>query len=165
MFSDMPTAVQKQRVREAKAAMYRQIVIEAAERVFGEAGYAGARMQDIAREAGISLGTVYALYEGKVDVWRAVHDKHLSQLFAGVSEPMGRLQAEGAGVLDMLLAGIAAYVIQERTRVGRWVYALGSDEEIAEQSGVPVAWTRIAVFTIAGVFFGLGGALAAAQLG
>ncbi len=64
-----------------------------------------------------------------------------------------------------LLAVIVAYVIQERTRVGRWVYALGGDEEIAQQSGVPVESTRIVIFTIAGVFYGLGGVLAAAQLG
>ena len=64
-----------------------------------------------------------------------------------------------------LVAVIVAYIIQERTRVGRWVYALGGDEEIARQSGVPVEWTRITVFTIAGVFYGLGGVLAAAQLG
>ncbi|MGI9332606.1 MAG: ABC transporter permease [Gammaproteobacteria bacterium] len=69
------------------------------------------------------------------------------------------------GVWTATLAVIAAYLIQERTRVGRWAYALGGDEEVAQQSGVPIAWTRIAIFTIAGVFFALGGVLAAAQLG
>ena len=49
--------------------------------------------------------------------------------------------------------------------LGRWVYALGGDEEIAQQSGVPVARTRILVFMVAGIFFALGGVLAAAQLG
>ncbi|MBX2883304.1 MAG: ABC transporter permease [Granulosicoccus sp.] len=63
------------------------------------------------------------------------------------------------------MAVIVAYIIQQRTRVGRWMYALGGDEEIARQSGVPVERTRIIVFTIAGLFFGLGGLLAAAQLG
>lgn len=70
-----------------------------------------------------------------------------------------------SGVWIAALAVFVAYVIQQRTRVGRWVYALGGDEEIAQQSGVPVAWTRIMVFTIAGVFFALGGVLAAAQFG
>ena len=69
------------------------------------------------------------------------------------------------GVWIAAVAVLAAYIIQERTRIGRWVYALGGDEEIAQQSGVPVERTRILVFMIAGVFFGLGGALAAAQLG
>ena len=66
------------------------------------------------------------------------------------------------------LAGMAvlvAWVIQERTRLGRWVYAIGTDEVTAKHAGVPVERTRILVFTLAGLFYGLGGALAAAQLG
>lgn len=66
------------------------------------------------------------------------------------------------------LAGMAvlvAWVIQERTRLGRWVYAIGTDEVTARHAGVPVERTRILVFTLAGLFYGLGGALAAAQLG
>lgn len=62
-------------------------------------------------------------------------------------------------------AVLIAWVIQERTRLGRWVYAIGTDEVTARQIGVPVERTRILVFTLAGLFYGLGGALAAAQLG
>ena len=58
-----------------------------------------------------------------------------------------------------------AYLIQQRTRIGRWLYAIGGDEEIARHSGVPVERTRIVVFAIAGCFYGLGGAMSAAQLG
>jgi ribose transport system permease protein len=60
---------------------------------------------------------------------------------------------------------LVALLIQQRTRIGRWLYAIGGDEEIARHSGVPVARTRIVVFAIAGCFYGLGGALSAAQLG
>ena len=63
------------------------------------------------------------------------------------------------------LATLIAWVIQERTRIGRWIYAIGTDEVTARQVGVPVERTRIWVFTIAGVFYGLGGAMSAAQLG
>ena len=62
-------------------------------------------------------------------------------------------------------AVIIAWVIQERTRIGRWVYAIGTDEVIARQVGVPVERTRIIVFTIAGLFYGLAGAMSASQLG
>ncbi|MEZ5824796.1 MAG: ABC transporter permease [Geminicoccaceae bacterium] len=58
-----------------------------------------------------------------------------------------------------------AWVIQERTRLGRWVYAIGTDEHTARQVGVPVERTRILVFTLAGLFYGLAGAMSAAQLG
>lgn len=59
----------------------------------------------------------------------------------------------------------AAYVIQERTRIGRWLYAIGTDEITARHAGIPVEWTRIAIFGIAGLFYGLGGVLLAAQFG
>lgn len=60
---------------------------------------------------------------------------------------------------------VVALTIQQRTRIGRWLYAIGGDEEIARHSGVPVERTRIIIFAIAGCFYGLGGALSAAQLG
>ena len=58
-----------------------------------------------------------------------------------------------------------ALFIQERTRVGRWLYALGGDEATARQAGVPIERTRITAFAIAGGFYGLAGAMSAAQLG
>lgn len=64
-----------------------------------------------------------------------------------------------------IAAILVALAIQNYTRVGRWTYVLGGGEDIAKLSGVPIAKARIAVFTIAGMFYGLGGSLAAAQLG
>jgi ribose transport system permease protein len=58
-----------------------------------------------------------------------------------------------------------ALVIQNYTRLGRYIYALGGGEELAALSGIPVARVRIVTFTLAGVFYAIGGILAAAQLG
>ncbi len=58
-----------------------------------------------------------------------------------------------------------AWTIQQRTRLGRYVYAIGTDEVTARQCGVPVDRTRVLVFMMAGLFSGLAGAMAAAQLG
>jgi ribose transport system permease protein len=58
-----------------------------------------------------------------------------------------------------------AFVIQERTRIGRWLYAIGTDEMTARHAGIPIERTRILIFAIAGLFYGLGGVLAAAQFG
>jgi ribose transport system permease protein len=69
------------------------------------------------------------------------------------------------GVWLALAALLVAWVIQDHTRLGRYMYALGGGEELAELSGIPVNRVRIAVFTIAGLFYALGGVLAAAQLG
>jgi ribose transport system permease protein len=60
---------------------------------------------------------------------------------------------------------VIALIIQNHTRLGRYVYALGGGEELAALSGIPVSKVRIAVFTLAGAFYAIGGILAAAQLG
>jgi len=58
-----------------------------------------------------------------------------------------------------------ALLVQQRTRIGRWVYAIGTDEITARHAGIPIESTRIAVFVLAGAFYGMAGVLAAAQLG
>lgn len=58
-----------------------------------------------------------------------------------------------------------AYVIQRYTRLGRHIFAIGGGEDLAELSGIRVKRVRIITFTIAGVFYGLGGVMAVAQQG
>ena len=73
-----------------------------------------------------------------------------------------RLDASSAFPMAVWIAGAAvavAYVIQERTRIGRWLYAIGTDEITARHAGIPVERTRILIFAIAGLFYGLGGVL------
>ena len=69
------------------------------------------------------------------------------------------------GVWLALAALAVAYAIQDHTRLGRYIYALGGGEEVAALSGIPIARVRILTFTLAGVFYALGGILSAAQLG
>ncbi len=64
-----------------------------------------------------------------------------------------------------LAAFLVAWIIQERTRFGRWIYAIGTDEITARNAGIPIERTRIIAFTIAGLFAAIGGILAAAQFG
>lgn len=60
---------------------------------------------------------------------------------------------------------LAASVIQYHTRLGRHILALGGGEDLAELSGIRPARVRILAFTLAGLFYGVAGVLAAAQLG
>ena len=78
---------------------------------------------------------------------------------------LGRTLGVPHGVWIAFAAVAVAYLVQQRTRLGRWVYAIGTDEVTARQSGVPVERTRVMVFVLAGLFSGLAGAMAAAQLG
>lgn len=78
---------------------------------------------------------------------------------------LGRVMGIPMAVWIALAAVIVAYVIQERTRLGRWLYAIGTDEMTARHAGIPVERTRIIIFAVAGLFYGLGGVMAAAQFG
>jgi ribose transport system permease protein len=69
------------------------------------------------------------------------------------------------GVWLAIFCLLVAIVIQNHTRFGRYLYALGGGEDLAALSGINVGRIRIAAFTIAGVFYAVGGVLAAAQLG
>jgi TetR/AcrR family transcriptional regulator len=60
-------------VREERESVYRQAINEAAERVFAAKGADGSRMNEIAAEAGISLGTLYGVIEGKESLFRGIH--------------------------------------------------------------------------------------------
>jgi ribose transport system permease protein len=69
------------------------------------------------------------------------------------------------GVWLALASLLVAIVVQNHTRFGRYLYALGGGEDLAALSGISVGRVRIAAFTIAGIFYAVGGILAAAQLG
>ena len=59
----------KENVRRARAGLYRQLVLEAAERSFAEKGFDATKMEEIAAESGLSLGTVYSVFAGKPVGW------------------------------------------------------------------------------------------------
>jgi len=85
------------------------------------------------------------------------------KVFRGMA--LARFLGVPAGVWIAGVAVLVALFIQERTRVGRRLYALGGDEATARQAGVPIERTRMIAFAIAGGFYGLAGAMSAAQLG
>lgn len=59
---------------------------------------------------------------------------------------------------------LAAHVVMTRTLFGRYVYAIGGNEEAARLSGVPVKRILLIVFSISGALAGLGGIVLASQL-
>jgi ribose transport system permease protein len=67
-------------------------------------------------------------------------------------------------VLIMFGAAIIASLILTKTVIGRYTFALGSNEEATRLSGVnTVAW-KIGIYTLAGVFSGLAGVIIASRL-
>jgi ribose transport system permease protein len=68
------------------------------------------------------------------------------------------------GVLIFFAAAIIGSIILSRTIVGRYNFALGSNEEATRLSGVNVNYWKIVIYTITGTFTGLAGVLMASRL-
>ena len=68
---------------------------------------------------------------------------------------------------DFLLAALIValgIVISRFTRLGRFTYAIGNNEQIARDNGVPVARYKVYVFLIAAVCCALAGVIASMQI-
>ncbi len=70
-----------------------------------------------------------------------------------------------AAVWLVIGAAVLTALFLRYTRLGRHIFALGSNEKTAVLCGVPVARTKVLVYMIGGLFSGLAGVLFFARLG
>ncbi len=96
----------RSRVREARQALYRDLILESAERTFAEQGVDGSKMDEIARLAGLSLGTVYSVFEGKAEIIDALHEARLREIMQLTADVAG----ERTDPVELILVGVRAYV-------------------------------------------------------
>ncbi len=64
-----------------------------------------------------------------------------------------------------ILTAAVVWVILNRTRFGRHVYAVGGNEQAARVSGISISKVKFAVYTLIGTLAGLGGMILAARIG
>ncbi len=68
-------------------------------------------------------------------------------------------------VLFVLAAcALVTYMILHSTKLGRYTYAIGSNQEAAVYAGIPVAKYTVAVYAISGMLTGLSGMIEASRL-
>lgn len=67
-------------------------------------------------------------------------------------------------VVIMLVVLVVAQFVLKKTKFGRYVYAVGGNEEAAISSGINAAKIKIAVYIIGGMLSGLTGSILAARL-
>jgi len=67
------------------------------------------------------------------------------------------------GVILLIFLAVLTFVAEE-TQFGRFVYAVGGNEEAARRAGINVNRIRLAVFTISSVMAGVGGIILASRL-
>ena len=108
----------------------------------------------------------------------ARHDVRLSRLHRLVSrEPdlpapglvpgarPGEDRAVPIPVIILLAVTLVASVVLNRTRFGRYVYAVGGNEDAARASGINVKLVKLGVYSISGFFCGLAGLVFTSRLG
>ena len=101
----MELADRPRRVREPEEKVSR--LIASATTVFGKDGYARARVQDICRSAGVSVGTFYEHFESKADLLLHIAELESDHLTLPASTSREDLERAMTQVVDSPLAGIA----------------------------------------------------------
>jgi ribose transport system permease protein len=67
-------------------------------------------------------------------------------------------------VILLIVLYVVAHIFMTHTRLGRYIYAVGGNEEAARLSGVPVKFVIVFVYIISSLAAGLGGCIQASQL-
>src|SRR6185295_1825244 len=93
-----PTAARQPRFRRRRDARPAEI-IEAALAVFVERGFAAARLDDIARRAGVTKGTLYLYFADKQALLRAVVETHVVPRVRAVQAALADDRRGAAAVL------------------------------------------------------------------
>ncbi len=68
------------------------------------------------------------------------------------------------GVLILFLAAIVGSIVLKKTLLGRYIYALGSNEEAARLSGVNVDFWKVVTYALGGMICGIAGLIIASRL-
>ena len=102
----MPRNQPRENARKARSDLYRQLILDAAEGAFAQRGVEDTKMEEIAAQSGLSLGTLYSVFSGKLDLVRAVHETRLGEVLQRAADAARGLDEP----LAMLLAGVRSYV-------------------------------------------------------
>lgn len=102
----MPRKKARDEAREARTGVYRQHILDAAERVFAERGYETAKVAEIAGLCGLSMGTIYAIFPGKAELYAALLDARGQELL-GLARAVG---ARDLSPREALLALAEVYI-------------------------------------------------------
>ncbi len=115
---EKPKKSAREAVRERSRAAYQELILEAAERVFAAKGFAGARVVDVAKEAGVATGTLYNYFDGKAELFQSLMELRsreitdcLNEIYEREKDPIERVASLVRFVLGYLDEHVAAYAV------------------------------------------------------
>ena len=101
------------RWRRRKEARHQEIV-DAGLTVFGERGFAAARLEDVAARAGVSKGTLYLYFPNKEELFKAVVREAILPNLEMAERLLAGSQGPSFAVLETLLTLFAARILKTR---------------------------------------------------
>lgn len=106
----MPRRKARDEAREARTGVYRQHILDAAERVFAERGYEAAKVVDISNDCGLSMGTIYAIFPGKAELYGALLEERGQELLRLARDVAARELAPRAALSALIEVYIDYFV-------------------------------------------------------
>lgn len=104
----------REEVRRARNQVYREHILEAAEKVFSERGFESARVQEISRQAGLSMGTIYSIFAGKEEIFSALLEER-GQALLELARDIARRNESAREALEDLIEGYVGYFVDHPT--------------------------------------------------
>lgn len=86
-----------------------QELLESALAVFSEKGFSGARLEDVAKNAGVSKGTVYLYYPNKEELLKAVVLEHVSPIVTEAAEQVDESESSTTQIREAIHLWWARY--------------------------------------------------------
>ena len=86
--------------RERRLEHTRSLLLDAAEEVFAEKGFASATLDDIARTAGYTKGAIYKHFAAKEDLFLALSDRYWRRYFENFADVLSTTSEVGARERD-----------------------------------------------------------------
>jgi AcrR family transcriptional regulator len=86
-------------------------ILDAAVAVFAEKGFSAARMEDIARRAGVTKGTIYLYFQGKEDVFKTLVRESLGQTISANTANARQFEGASSDLIRIVLTTIANLIL------------------------------------------------------
>jgi AcrR family transcriptional regulator len=107
---ELPAAASEQRWSRRKLARPGEI-LEAALKVFAAKGFAAARMEDIARQAGVTKGTIYLYFETKETVFKALVRESVGTTIDTVAADVDGFEGSASVLIRMVVTRITQVLL------------------------------------------------------
>jgi AcrR family transcriptional regulator len=106
----------RRRARKAEPEERRRAILDAALAVFTEAGYAGARMQDVAVRAGVAKGTLYLYFEDKAALFEGLVREATNPILGAMEARLAGFDGSTRDFITVLFAHLTSEAVHSPRR-------------------------------------------------